>query len=343
MAAVLISLGFTLSACAGRPSVPAGEIEPAELPRALTVEDVSPQAVNTSPSAAMLRSEAGPVIARVQILLDRAHFSPGVIDGRANKNTALAIRWFQKSRGLAATSITDSETYARLLADAGSAPAVIQITVDAEALEGPFVILPKNVYDQARLDCLCYVSLTEKLAERFHTSLEMMRKLNPGVGFAALRPGDRIWVPAVETAIPAPARRVSRIVVSKTGSYVHALAADGSVVYHFPSTLGSKYDPSPRGDFRVTGVARNPTFRYDPTLFADVPDSKPKAKLPPGPNSPVGKVWIALSKAHVGIHGTPTPETIGSASSHGCVRLTNWDALKLARSTSSGMRVQFIQ
>ncbi|MEO5580152.1 MAG: L,D-transpeptidase, partial [Gemmatimonadaceae bacterium] len=200
---------------------------------------------------------------------------------------------------------------------------------------------PKNVYEQAKLKCLCYGSVSEKLAERFHTSIEVMRKLNPGVGFAGLKPGDRIWVPAVEGALPAAPKNISSIRVSKKGSYVHGVARDGSVLYHFPSTLGSKYDPSPDGSYRVTAIAHDPVFRYDPTLFADVPDSKPGAKLPPGPNSPVGRVWIALSKKHVGIHGTPTPETIGSASSHGCVRLTNWDAIKLARATSSGTPVHF--
>jgi len=290
----------------------------------------------------MLRSSAGPVVAHIQILLDRAHFSPGVIDGRANRNTELAVHWFQKSRNLRPTSVVDSATYAGLLAAAGSAPLVTAFTVDADAIKGPFATLPKSVYEQAKLKCLCYGSVTEKLAERFHTSLEVMRKLNPGVGFAALKPGDRIWVPAVESSLTVAPANISSIRVSKKGSFVHAVSRNGTILYHFPSTLGSKYDPSPDGSYRVTAVALDPVFRYDPTLFADVPDSKPKAKLPPGPNSPVGRVWIALSKAHVGIHGTPTPETIGSASSHGCVRLTNWDALKLARSASSGTPVHFI-
>jgi len=334
-------IAVLLAACARGASVPSGEIAPTESSRELTVDDISPTAVNAVPSTVMLRSAAGPVVARIQILLDRAHFSPGVIDGHANRNTELAVRWFQSSRNLPATSVVDSATYNALLAAAGTGPLVTAFTVDEEALKGPFVTMPKNVYDQAKMKCLCFASVSEKLAERFHASLEMMRKLNPGVGFAGLKPGDRIWVPAVETATSAARQNISKILVSKTGSYVHAVARDGRVLYHFPSTLGSKYDPSPNGNYRVTAIAHDPVFRYDPTLFADVPDSKPKAKLPPGPNSPVGRVWIALSKAHVGIHGTPTPETIGSASSHGCVRLTNWDALKLARSASSGTPVHF--
>ena len=339
--ALMLLVAISALGCTRGASVPSGEIVPDETPRELTIDDISPLAVNATPSAAMLRSSAGPVVAHIQILLDRAHFSPGIIDGRSNRNTELAIHWFQKSRNLPATSVVDSATYAGLLAVSGSAPLVTAFTVDADAIKGPFVTLPRSVYEQAKLKCLCYGSLTEKLAERFHTSLEVMRKLNPGVGFATLNPGDRIWVPAVESALPAAPANISSIRVSKKGSYVHAVARNGTVLYHFPSTLGSRYDPSPDGSFRVTAVAFDPVFRYDPTLFADVPDSKPKAKLPPGPNSPVGRVWIALSKAHVGIHGTPTPETIGSASSHGCVRLTNWDALKLARSSSSGTPVHF--
>ncbi len=339
--AAIVCFAVPAAACSPRVSVPAGEILPADSRRELTVDDVSPQAVNAVPSAAMLQSNAGPVVAHIQILLDRAHFSPGVIDGHSNRNTGLAIHWFQKSHNLPPTSVLDQATYAALLAVSGPAPPVTAFVVDEEALKGPFITLPKNVYEQAKLKCLCYGSVSEKLAERFHTSLEVMRKLNPGVGFAGLKPGDRIWVPAVESALPAAPRNIASIRVSKKGSYVHGVARDGSVLYHFPSTLGSKYDPSPDGSYRVTAIAHDPVFRYDPTLFADVPDSKPRAKLPPGPNSPVGRVWIALSKKHVGIHGTPTPETIGSASSHGCVRLTNWDAIKLARATSSGTPVHF--
>jgi lipoprotein-anchoring transpeptidase ErfK/SrfK len=336
-----LAVVFT-SACAGRVSVPSGEIEAIESPRELGIDDISVQSVNAKPSTLMLRSEQGPVVARAQILLDRSRYSVGVIDGKANRNTALAISWFQKSQNLPATSMLDSVTYNRLLIAAGPSPAVIRIAVDPAMLKGPFLMLPKNVYEQADLKCMCYQSVSEALAERFHSTIEIMRKLNPGTGFAALKPGDSIWVPAIDAGVPTT-KSVARIQVAKTGNYVHAFAADGTLLYHFPSTLGSKYDPSPNGKYKVTGVAWDPTFRYDPTLFSDVPDHKPKAKLPPGPNSPVGVVWVALSKEHVGIHGTPNPETIGFASSHGCVRLTNWDATRLARSTQQGTPVEFTE
>ena len=338
-APLLAAMAIAMAGCAGRTSGPRGEIEPVEAPRILGIDDIGVEAVNARPSNAALKSESGPVVAAAQILLDRARFSVGVISGKANKNTALAIYWFQKSQNLPATSALDSVTYSRLVAVSGEVAPVAQVTVDAEMIAGPFIELPRDVYQQAKLRCLCYASVSEKIAERFHSTIEMMRRLNPGVGFAALKPGDKIWAPALEPL--SAAKAISRIQVSKTGNYVHAFAKDGTIVFHFPSTLGSKYDPSPSGRYRVTGIAWDPVFRYDPELFSDVPDHKPGARLPPGPNSPVGKVWIALSKAHVGIHGTPNPETIGFASSHGCVRLTNWDATRLGRAVPNGIPVEF--
>ena len=336
-----------LSACAGRTAVSTGDIDPVEAtetspaPQASGIDDISASSVNAEPSAAQLASQAGPAVARTQILLDRARFSVGVIDGRAAKNTLLAIQWFQKTQNLPQSGVLDAATYNRLMSVAGARPVVRQVTVDASMLKGTIPVLSHNVYEQAKMKCLCYASVTEMLAERYHTSLEMMRKLNPGVGFAALKPGDVIWAPDAETSTPSPSKRIARIQVAKSGNYVHAYAADGTLLYHFPSTLGSKYDPSPTGKYHVIGVEFNPSFRYDPTLFSDVPDSKPGARLPPGPNSPVGLVWIALSKEHIGIHGTPNPDTIGMASSHGCVRLTNWDALLLAHAVSAGTQVVF--
>jgi hypothetical protein len=310
--------------------------------RYLDFDDIAPDAVNASPTAEMLRYERGPVVVRAQVLLDRAGFSVGVIDGHSGKNTELAIYWFQYSQRLPTTGVLDAETYNRLASVSGTDHIIAAFTVDEEPVKGPFAKIPQNVYAQAALRCLCYSSPVELLAERFHTTREILQKLNPRTRFASLAVGERIWAPSVEQATGLEQKSVARIRISKSGNYVHALSAEGSIIFHFPSTLGSLYDPSPDGRFEVTAVAWNPTFRYDPTLFSEVPDSKPKATLPPGPNSPVGTVWIALSKEHVGIHGTPTPETIGSASSHGCVRLTNWDAEKLADATSEGTPVEFV-
>lgn len=306
---------------------------------------ISPTTVNEVPSVDALTATEGPTVLRAQVLLDRARFSVGVLDGRIGQNTAKAIYWFQETHGIPASGVLDSVTYVRLAAAAVDSP-VVRFTVPKSLLRGPFVKIPSSVYQQAKLDCLCYSSPIEELAERFHTVPEVLRQLNPTADFDALQPGTVLWVPNVaappEEGEKAPGPPVARIHVSKSGEYVHALAADGTLLYHFPTTLGSEYDPSPDGEYHVTGVYHEPTFRYDPTLFSDVPDSRPTAKLPGGPNSPVGVVWIALSKEHVGIHGTPHPETIGVASSHGCVRLTNWDALRLAASVRKGVEVSFV-
>jgi hypothetical protein len=186
------------------------------------------------------------------------------------------------------------------------------------------------------------------LDERFHTVTDVLRRLNPTVSFNRLTAGQEIWVPKVRPFYENRLMKaeglkpITKIRVDKGGRYLHALAADGSIVFHFPTTVGSEYDPSPSGRYTIESVLFRPVFHYDPTLYSDVPDSRPRAKLPPGPNSPVGVVWIATSKDHVGIHGTAWPHTIGLASSHGCVRLTNWDASRLAGVIKPGVLLEFV-
>jgi lipoprotein-anchoring transpeptidase ErfK/SrfK len=293
---------------------------------------------------------------RVQILLDRARFSPGVIDGEWGKNTEKAVYWFQFAQGLTPTGEVDKATLDALARAAGPGEALTRVSVTAEDVKGPFTEVPKDPYEQAKLDCLCYASALELFAERGHASPELIQKLNPQVDFANLAPGTELVLPDVPQAAvaevksqsevkpaqaPPAAGQVTQILISKQGFYLQALDAQGHILYHFPSTLGSKYDPSATGTLQLTGIHPEPEFHYQPTLFADVPDEKPEAQLPSGPNSPVGLVWMALSKPHHGIHGTATPETIGYTSSHGCVRLTNWDALILAQNVRPGTPVVF--
>ena len=286
------------------------------------------------------RRDADEVL-RVQTLLDRARFFPGVLDGRWGKNTEKAVWWFQLSQGMEPTGAVDSLTFELLRVAAGEPDeTAVRHVLDEEDVAGPFTPIPASVYRQAGLVCLCYESLAEKLAERFHTSIEVLEDLNPGVEFSALAAGDAIMVPAVEGA-PASARSVARVVVSGLGSYVHALDAEGAIVYHFPTTLGSRYDPSPLGELSVVGVHLDPWFHYQPWLLAGVDDTQPATHLPPGPNNLVGNVWIKLSQPHYGIHGTRDPATIGYASSSGCVRLTNWNAVLLAGEVGSGTAVEF--
>ncbi|WP_420456109.1 L,D-transpeptidase family protein [Rubrivirga sp.] len=283
----------------------------------------------------------GPSVLRLQVMLDRAGFSPGQIDGRWGDNTELAVIWFQKAEGLKATGIVDQAT-ARALGQAAGRPAslVTTVTLSPQAVEGPFQPLPSDVYAKAELDRLGYESLSEKLGERFHAAPELLARLNDGVDLDGLAAGDTLRVPNVRRARP-PSEPVSRVVISGEAGYLHALAADGTILFHAPVTVGASYDPSPEGDFRVTSVTRDPAWHYQPSILANVPDDQPEATLPGGPNNAVGSVWMALSKEHYGIHGTSAPATIGYASSAGCVRLTNWDALALADLVEAGTPVRF--
>lgn len=304
-------------------------------------EDITPSRVNQRPVLPIPTGEGGPSALHVQILLDRARFSPGVLDGKWGQNTDKAIYWFQHAYGLPPTGQMDSYTYDRLVSLTPEAPLVKKFRVTSEVMEGPFVDIPSDVYARSELGCLCYESPAELLGERFHATREVLAQLNPHLDLDSLREGMTLWAPNLGAAIPARALPVARIVISKQGSYTQALDVAGRILFHFPSTLGSGYDPSPEGDFHVTAVTFDPYFHYQPDLFHEVPDQEPTAMLPKGPNSPVGVVWMALSKAHYGIHGTSSPESIGYTSSHGCVRLTNWDARRLARQVRERTSVEF--
>ena len=309
---------------------------------------LSPETVNAEPSADALDDDEGSAILRAQVLLDRAHFSVGVLNGKAGQNMKKAMYFFQEENGLPSTGALDRATYDKLVEVTGRPEALVRYTLTSEDVRGPYYWIPASVYAQADLPCECYASALEMLDERFHTVTDILRRLNPTVNFAAPTVGTTLWVPNVD---PFDASRLGRatnekaivkIHVAKNGRYLHALAADGSIVFHFPTTVGSEYDPSPSGIYHVTSVQWRPVFHYDPSLYSDVPDSRPRATLPPGPNSPVGIVWIATTKEHVGIHGTPLPHTIGLASSHGCVRLANWDAARLAAAVHAGVTIEFV-
>lgn len=286
----------------------------------------------------------GPSVLYVQILLDRARFSPGILDGKWGKNTEKAVYWLQVEEGLPATGLVDSTTFARLSTLAGDPDLYVRDhALSAEEVGGPFVRIPANVYAQRRLACMCYGSLSEKLSERFHTSAAVLGQLNPEAVLDSLEAGDRIRVPNLAEKPPLPGTEppLARLLVSGRGYYLHGLDGDGRILYHFPTTLGARYDPSPQGRFEVVSVTPDPWFHWQPNLLSGVDDRQPNTLIPPGPNSPVGRVWIKLSAPHYGIHGTREPATIGYESSSGCVRLTNWDAMSLATRLKPGTPVEF--
>lgn len=266
---------------------------------------------------------------RTQVLLDRAHFSPGEIDGAGGSNTRRALSGFQANKGLPVTGSMDSATWQALTSD--GQPALVDYTISAEDVAGPFVKIPSDMMEQAKLPAMGYTSIQEELSERFHESPALLAKLNPGKTFVA---GDRIVVPnVVVDALP----KADKVVVDKSDKTVSLVDASGKTYAQFPATMGSSHDPLPIGDWKIQGVAKHPDFHYNPALFWDANPKHSKATIAAGPNNPVGVVWVDLSKEHYGIHGTPSPGKIGKTESHGCIRLTNWDAMTLSQSVSPGM------
>ncbi|MFP4622580.1 MAG: L,D-transpeptidase family protein [Gemmatimonadota bacterium] len=312
-------------------------------------EEIRKETVNSQPRSLPIHGDVeGPAVARVQILLDLNRFSPGVIDGRWGKNTEKAVYWFQKANDLGATGEVDRATLDALERGAGRELVVTRRITEAD-ISGPFEDLPEDVYARAEQPCLCYESQREQLGEVFHAAPELLEQLNPDVDLNTVSAGDPLDVPAVEPfhidELPegkyTGGDRVDRIVISDGGNYLHALDDAGQILFHSPSTLGADYAPSPEGDFSVESITFDPTWHYQPELLSGVDPSKEDAVLPEGPNNAVGVVWMQLSKPHYGIHGTKAPETIGYATSHGCVRLTNWDAAFLGQRIPPGVPVEF--
>lgn len=269
----------------------------------------------------------------VQVALDRAGFSPGALDGSVGGNTKKALEAYRKANGGEPPAVEPVTTYA----------------ITGQDAAGPFQPeIPSDLVEQSKLDALGYRTVLEALAERFHATPALLQRLNPGASFAA---GETITVPNVEPmeipasgkkpADAAPGKADVTVTVAKSTSALTVTDAAGKVIMYAPVTTGSENDPLPIGEWKVNGVATNPPFRYNPDLFWDADPAHTKALIPPGPNNPVGLVWIDISKEHYGLHGTPEPATIGRSESHGCVRLTNWDALRLASLVKPGTVVLF--
>lgn len=339
---------------------------------------------------------------QAQVVLDRLGFTPGVVDGKTGISTKNAVLGFQEANSLPTTGTMDDKTTAALQ-QWSNIPATRVVTIPEEFAAGPFYQIPADAADKAKMTALGYVSLDEKLAERFHTTVATLKALNPngmpagakgpaaGVAASAtpspaatptpsssptelasggapqpgpasvFHGGQQIRVPNVgadqQTAgstgdsdwmatlamlgVASEQPKVDKLVVSKSKGWLKGYDKAGKLVAMYTATMGSSHDPLPIGQWKVQGVDRNPKFNFNPALFWDAKPGDKKALLPAGPNGPVGVVWIDLDKPHYGIHGTPSPETIGRAESHGCVRLTNWDAARLAQMVRPGTQVSF--
>jgi lipoprotein-anchoring transpeptidase ErfK/SrfK len=296
--------------------------------------------VNAAQAAEPPLKGIGPATLKAQVLLDRLRFSPGVIDGLNGENYRHALAAFEKASGFKDDGRIDPEVFAKLT-EASPDPALIEYTITADDVKGPFLKIPKRMEDQADLEKLAYRSAKELLAEKFHMDEDLMVALNPSVAFDEA--GVRIVVANVHAGETAPDKteKAAKLEVDKKAHALRALRADGSLLAVYPASIGSTEKPAPSGTHTVRAVAARPTYTYNPEFKFKSVKAKEKFTIKAGPNNPVGSTWIDLSVDTFGIHGTPEPSQVGKAASHGCVRLTNWDVEELSRMVQKDLPVVF--
>lgn len=353
---LLSTAALTLAACdrldptpteppatASQPQAPAG-IPADTIERAMPAAHTPAQAQAQAQAPAQAQAQAEPTtgmssalqpdpgLIRLQILLDRSTFSPGIVDGLAGENTRQAIVAYRQANDLGESDAADAALLQHLAA-ADTGPVTRVHTLTAEDVAGPFSPASSDL-EQMAANGTQFTTLKEKLAERFHMTEGLLDALNPGV---ALRAGQRILVPAVSDA---PIGEVNRIVIDKTERSARAFDASGKLLAFYPATIGSTERPAPTGTLRVVGIAPEPNYTYDPDRVSYDRGDK-TVVVPAGPNNPVGSVWIGLNRQSYGIHGTPDPSKIAKTASNGCIRMTNWDAEQLAASVKAGVEVEF--
>lgn len=321
----LLAVGSTLLLATAEPSASAAQ-------HSKQVQGVS---LSEVPQAIFSGRRSRDVLA-AQVMLDRARFSPGVIDGLAGGNTSRAVRAYQRAHGLQADGKVSKALLDRLQQGHGG-PAFQAYVLSEDDVDGPFLGgKPGGMVAQAELDRVAYADPVELLSEKFHMSPRLLRALNPDADFG--RAGAGITV--VSTGGDSLSGQVARIEVDRGASTVRAYAASGELLASYPATVGSAALPSPSGSTEVRAVAPDAAYYFDPSGRSWGPDRH--LTIAPGPNNPVGGVWIDLAKEGYGIHGTPEPATISKSASHGCVRLTNWDARELAAAVQAGTKVEFL-
>jgi lipoprotein-anchoring transpeptidase ErfK/SrfK len=336
------TLAFSLAASAA-----GGSPAPSRAAPPITAAAVN----NAAPSGANDKSPS--LIVKAEALLDRAHFSPGEIDGLEGDDFRGAVRAFQETNSLTVTGNLDADTW-KALASNDAAAVVKTYTISGADVSGPFTkVIPSNLEEMAKLPGLSYTSPLAELAEKFHMAQSLLRRLNPLADFQRagteisvadvpemnLRPGlNAVGVVQPESE---KAPIAATIVVDKPARNVRAYDREGKLLAYYPATMGSEEKPAPSGVFKVRGVTWNPEYHYDPKFAWKEVKIKQRLTVRPGPNNPVGLVWIDLTAPSYGIHGTPQPEDIGKTKSHGCIRLTNWDAVDLAAMVRQGTTAKF--
>jgi lipoprotein-anchoring transpeptidase ErfK/SrfK len=302
-------------------------------PRALTLQEVN--AAEFKPTAKASQA----INIKAQVLLDRASFSPGAIDGRDGDNFENALRAYQKKNALEPSGKLNKETWDKLAQS--TEPALIEYTITAADVKGPFAEeIPNKLVEKAKLKRLDYTSAAEMLAERFHMDQDLLEALNRGKDLD--KAGTAILVANVNVKPVALGASPAKIEVDKQNNVLRVFAKDGALLAAYPASVGSEEKPAPSGTLKVVRIAHNPTYTYDPAFKFKGVKAAEKLHIAAGPNNPVGLVWIALDQKTYGIHGTSEPSRVGKVDSHGCVRLTNWDALALAKMVKKGTVVEFL-